>query len=59
MTYKGKMKGATNNYKFTKISRPEIYRAYLDSQFHWAELDCLPMFIKNKTKIKKGDNLNA
>lgn len=44
MKYKGKLRGTTANYKFAKITRPEIYYIPIAREFRWTEIDSEPVF---------------
>jgi hypothetical protein len=44
MKYKGKLRGTTANYKFAKITRPEIYYTPIAREFRWTEIDSEPVF---------------
>lgn len=44
VSYKGKIKGSANSYKFSQINYPELYHCYLDCEFRWTEIDPLPKF---------------
>lgn len=44
VSYKGKMEGSANNYKFSNIDYHELYYCYLACEFRWTEIDPLPKF---------------
>lgn len=43
VSYKGKMEGSANIYKFSRTDYPEFYY-YLSCEFRWTEIDPLSKF---------------